>query len=138
MKLQTFKIWFLVAMTPVFMAIIARFLWELVVNFSISGLIMSILVTIALAGVWTLLYYLALKPGLEILNSLPIWIAGAMMATGGVVGSVIHFMRFLPSPECELPWSLVIALLYFIALLSAYSMLLWHLWSLWRKKRWKE
>ena len=138
MKLQTFKIWFLVAITPVFMAIVARLLWELVANFSISGLIMSILVTIALAGVWALLYYLVLKPGLKVLNSLPIWIAGAVMATGGVVGAVIHFMRFLPSPECELPWSLVIALLYFIALLNAYSMLLWHVRALWKKKRWKE
>ncbi|KPK24666.1 MAG: hypothetical protein AMJ70_01230 [Dehalococcoidia bacterium SG8_51_3] len=138
MKLQTLKIWFLVAITPVFMAIITRFIWELVVNFSISGLIMSILVTIALIGVWALLYYLAFKPELKILNSLPIWIAGAVMATGGVVGAVLHFMRFLPSPECELPWSLVIALLYFIALLNAYSILLWHVWSLWKKKRRKE
>ncbi len=135
MKLQTFKIWFLVTMTPVFMAIIARFIWELLVNFSISGLIMSILVIIALAGVWTFLYYLALKADLKIINSLPVWIAGVVMATGGVVGAVIHFLRFLPSPECELPWSLVIALLYFIALLNAYFVLLWHVWSLWKKKR---
>jgi len=138
MKLQTLKIWFLVAITPVFMAIIARFIWELVVNFSISGLIMSTLVTIALAGVWTFLYYLALKPKLTIINSLPVWIAGAVMATGGVVGAVIHFLRFLPSPEYEPPWSLVIALLYFIALLNAYFILLWHIWSLWKKRRRKE
>ena len=138
MKLQTLKIWFLVAITPVFMAIIARFIWELVVNFSISGLIMSTLVTIALAGVWTFLYYLAFKPKFTIINSLPVWIAGAVMATGGVVGAVIHFLRFLPSPEYEPPWSLVIALLYFIALLNAYFILLWHIWSLWKKRRRKE
>jgi hypothetical protein len=135
MKLQTLKIWFLVAITPVFMAIITRLVWELAVNFSTSGLVMSILVITALLGVCTLLFYLILKPNLKVLNSLPIWIIGAAIATGGVIGAVIHFIRFLPSPECGLPWSLVIALLYFIALLNAYFILLWHIWSLWKKKR---
>ncbi len=135
MKLQTLKIWFLVAMTPVFMAIITRLVWEVAANFSTSGLVMSILVITALLGVCTLLFYLILKPNLKVLNSLPIWIIGAAIATGGVIGAVIHFIRFLPSPECGLPWSLVIALLYFIALLNAYFILLWHIWSLWKKKR---
>lgn len=138
MKLQTLKIWFLVALTPVFMAIFTRMAWELVANFSINGLIMSILAIPALLGVCTLLFYLVLKPNLKTLNSLPIWIAGAVMTTGGVIGSVIHLMRFLPSPQCELPWSLAIALLYFTALLNAYFILLWHIWSLWKKKRRKE
>ena len=135
MKLQTLKRWFLVAITPVFMAIITRLVWELAVNFSTSGLVMSILVITTLLGVCTLLFYLILKPNLKVLNSLPIWIIGAAIATGGVIGAVIHFIRFLPSPECGLPWSLVIALLYFIALLNAYFILLWHIWSLWKKKR---
>ncbi len=135
MKLQTLKIWFLVAITPVFMAIITRLVWEVAINFSTSGLVMSILVITALLGVWAFLYYLAFKPNREILSSLPVWIIGAVMATGGVIGAVLHFIRFLPSPECGLPWSLVIALLYFIALLNAYLILLWHAWSLWKKKR---
>ncbi|MBM4448560.1 MAG: hypothetical protein FJ015_04915 [Chloroflexi bacterium] len=138
MKLQTLKIWSLVAITPVFMAIITRLVWELAVNFSTSGLVMSILVIIALAGVWAFFYYLALKANLGIIHSLPVWLVGAVLATGGVVGAVIHFMRFIPSPECGLPWSLVIALLYFIALLNAYFILLWHVWSLWQKRRGKE
>lgn len=138
MKLQTLKIWTLVAITPVFMAIITRLVWELVANFSTSGLVMSVLVIIALVGVCAFLYYLALKPNLKIISSLPVWIVGAVISTGGVIGSVIHFIRFLPSPEFELPWSLVIALLYFIALLNAYFILLWHVWSLWKKKRGKE
>ena len=138
MKLHTLKIWFLVAITPVFLAIFTRMAWELVANFSTGGLIMSIMVIIALLGVCTLMFYLILRPNLKVLNSLPIWIIGAVMATGGVAGAVIHFMRFLPSPEFELPWSLIIALLYFIALLNAYFMLLWHAWSLLKKRRWKE
>jgi hypothetical protein len=135
MKLQTLKIWFLVAITPVFMAIFTRMVWELVANFSPGGMVMSIMVIIALLGVYTFMFYFILKPNLKVLNSLPIWIVGAVMTTGGVIGAVIHFIRFLPSPECELPWSLVIALLYFTALLNAYFILLWHIWSLWKKKR---
>ena len=135
MKLQTLKIWFLVAITPVFMAIFTRMVWELVANFSPRGMVMSIMVIIALLGVYTFMFYFILKPNLKVLNILPIWIVGAVMTTGGVIGAVVHFIRFLPSPECELPWSLVIALLYFTALLNAYFILLWHIWSLWKKKR---
>ena len=138
MKLQTLKIWFLVAITPVFMAIFTRMVWELVANFSTSGLVMSVLAITALLGVCTLLFYLVLKPNLKILSNLTVWTIGAVMATGGVIGAVIHLMRFLPSPECELPWSLIIALLYFTALLNAYFILLWHIWALWKKKRRKE
>jgi hypothetical protein len=60
------------------------------------------------------------------------------MATGGLVGGVIHLARFIPSPQSGLPWSLVIALLYLLAGLSAYSMLLWVIWSTWRGEKRQE
>ncbi len=138
MKLRTLKIWSLVMITPVFMAAIIRMVWELTVNFSTGGLTMSVLIIIGLIGLYAFLLYLVLKPDTKMLSSLPLWIGIAVMAAGCIIGGIIHFTRFLPSPQSELPWSLVIASLYLFAALNAYGILLWFVWSLWKKEHRKE
>ena len=138
MRRFSFRIWALVTITPVFVAIIIRIIWELAVNFSTSGLLMSILVIIGVLSAYGLIAYLILKPSLKLLTSIPVWIGFAFLTTGAVVGAGIHLARFLPSPQSALPWSLVLALLYAFAMLSAYCMLLVFVWSLWKKKQGKE
>jgi len=138
MKHLSLRIWSLVTLTPVFAAIIIRIGWELAVNFSTGGLVMSALVVLAILGLYALILYLALKPNRKMLTSLPVWVSIAVMATGALIGGIIHLTRFVPSPQSELPWSLVIALLYFFAALNAYGILLWFVWSLWKKGHRKE
>ena len=138
MKLQTLKIWSLVTITPVFVAIIIRMGWELAVNYSTSGLIMSTLVVIGLLGLYILLLYLVLKPNLKILTHRYLWLGIAVMATAAFIGGIIHLTRFISSPQSELPWSPVIALLYLFAALNAYGILIWFVWSLWKKEGQKE
>ena len=138
MKLRTLKIWSLVTITPVFIAAIIRIVWELAVNFSTGGLTMSVLLIIGLVGLHAFLLYLALKPNIKTLSSLPLWIGIAVMAGGCIIGGIIHFTRFLPSPQSELPWSLVIASLYLFAALNAYGILLWFVWWLWKKEHREE
>jgi len=138
MKLRTLKIWSLVTITPVIMAAIIRIIWELAVNFSTSGLTMSVLIIIGFIGLYAFLLYLALKPNIKMLSSLPLWIGIAVLAAGCIIGGIIHLTRFLPSPQSELPWSLVIASLYLFAALNAYGILLWFVWWLWKKKQRKE
>jgi hypothetical protein len=75
---------------------------------------------------------------MALFTSLPIWIGIAVLTSGAVVGAGIHMVRFLPSPQSALPWSLVLALLYAFAMLSAYGILLMFVWSLRKKKRGKE
>ena len=132
MKQQTLRIWFLATLTPVFVAVIIRIIWEIVVNPSTSGLVMSTLVILGLLGLYVFISYFTLKPGWKKLTSLPVGIAIALMATGGLIGGIIHLVRFVPSPEVGLPWSLVIAFLYLASGTSAYLMLLWILWVTWK------
>jgi hypothetical protein len=138
MKGLPFRVWYLVTITPVFAAIIIRIIWELAVNYSRSGLIMSVLVIIGVLGAFGLIAYLILKPSRKLFTSLPVWTGIVVLMAGGVIGAGIHVTRFLPSPQSELPWSLVLALLYGFAMLSAYCILLLFVWSLWKKKRRKE
>jgi hypothetical protein len=135
MKLQTLKIWALITITPVFVAIIMRMVWELAVNYSTGGLVMSTLVVIGLLGLYILLLYLVLKPDLKMLTHRYLWLGIVIMATAAFIGGIIHLTRFISSPLSGLPWSPVIALLYLFAALNAYSILIWFVWSLWKKEQ---
>jgi len=135
MKYLPQRVWFLVTITPVFVAVIIRIVWEVIVNPSASGLAMSISVILGLLGLYALIFYFTLKPNLKMLTGLPVMIGVGIMATGGFIGGIIHVIRFIPSPEVGLPWSLVIAFLYLFAGTSAYFMLLWMIWSVWKSRK---
>lgn len=135
MKYLPLRIWFLVTITPVFVAVITRIVWEVIVNPSVDGLIMSILVTLVLLCLYALIFYLTIKPDLKMLKSLPFGIGVVLAATGGLIGGVIHFVHFIPSPEAEAPLSVVLAILFLFAGASAYSMLLWMIWFVWKSRK---
>jgi hypothetical protein len=135
MKHLTLRIWSLVTLTPVIVAIIIRIIWELMVNPSTGGLIMSIIVILELLGLYALIGYFILKPNLKMLTSLSIGIGVAIMTTGGLIGGIIHFTRFVLSSEAGLPWRLVIALLYLLAGTSAYLVLRWIICSNWESRK---
>ena len=129
------RIWLLAIVTPVFVAVIVRITWELIVNPSVGGLVMSILIILGLLGLYTLVLYFTLKPNLKMLKSLPVGIGVALMATGGLIGGILHLIRFVPSPEAAEPLSIVIAALYLLAGANAYFMLLWIIWSTWKSRK---
>ncbi|MFC1931365.1 hypothetical protein ACFLXJ_04125 [Chloroflexota bacterium] len=129
MKYLPLRIWFIATITPVFAAIIIRLIWELTVNPSTAGLAMSIMVIFGIFGIYALISYFILNPDFKKLKSLPVGIGIVVMATGSLIGGIIHLIRFVPSPEFGLPWSPVIACLYLLAAISAYFMLLWIIWK---------
>ena len=132
MKHLTFRIWSLVTVTPVIVAIIIRIIWELMVNTSTNGLIILIPVILGLLSLYALIACFIVKPNPKVPTSLPVGMGVAILATAGLIGGVIHLTRCIPSPEAGLPWSLVIALIYLLAGTSAYFMLLWIIWSNWK------
>ncbi len=124
MKHLPLRIWFLATITPVFAAVITRVIWGSLSNPSGSGLVMAVLVTLGLLGLYALIFYLTFKPNWKKLKSLPFGIWVAIMATGGFIGGIIHLIRFVPSPEASEPPSIVISALYLLAGTSAYFMLI--------------
>jgi len=135
MKYLPLKTWFLATITPVFVAVIIRIVWEITVNPSTVGLVMLILIMLGLLGLYALIFYFTIKPSLEKLKSLPVGIGVVVMATGGLIGGIIHLTRFIPSPQVGLPWSVVIAALYLLAGTSAYFMLFWIIWLNWKNRK---
>jgi hypothetical protein len=135
MKYLPLRAWFLVTITPVFVAVIIRIVWEVIVDPSVDGLVMSILATLVLLCLFALIFYFTIKPDLKMLKNLPFGVGIALAATGGFISGVIHFVHFVPSPEAEAPLSLVLAILFLFAGASAYFMLLWMIWSFWTSRK---
>ena len=121
------KIWLIFTITLPIAAIIIRLIWQYLV-IPTTNLTMLILLIMALLGIYALFVYLTLKPELKKLKTPPVRILVTALATGGIISGIIHMMRFIPSPECGPPLSIILVGLYLVAGFSAYFMLLWFIW----------
>jgi len=70
-------------------------------------------------GVYALLVYFTIKPDWEKLKSLLVGIGLALMATGGFISGIIHFIHFVLSPQAAALLSLVLVILFAFAGVSA-------------------
>ena len=128
------RILLIVSFTLVFSAIIVRLAWEFASPMAVGSLVVVILLIVAILGSYALVLYLAIKPSLRKLKSLPVAIFATVIATGAITDGVIHYIRFVPSPEASSPMSLIIASLLLAASIGGYLLALWLIWSL-RKTR---
>ena len=135
MKPRLLRIWFLVTMTPVFAVAIIRLIWEATVNPFVGTLIIVILVVLGFLGAYAILVYFTIKPDFKKLKSLPVGIGLSLMATGGFISGIIPFIRFVPSPHAAAPLSLVLGGLFAFAGTSAYFLILWITWSIWKSRK---
>ena len=126
------RIWFIVTITLAISATIIRLAWQIPYASTVSTIAISILGILGFLGAYAFLVYFILKPSLKKLKSLPLGIGIAVVTAGGLISGIIHFIRFVPSPEAAVPLSVVIATLFLLAGISAYFLLLWILWSIWK------
>ena len=129
------RLWLILSCTLALSAVIVRLAWEIYVNPLVATLAVVTPVIVVIAGTNALIIYLLIAPSMRKIKSLPvgIWIIGIF--TAGVIGSIIHYIRFVPSPEGDAPLSIVIATLLLIAVVSGYLPVLWVFWFIGIKKR---
>ena len=135
MKYLPLRIWFLVSVAFAICGAIIRLAWVISYRPPAGTLTITILIILALIIFYALLAYLIIKPNLQKLKSLPVGIPFMVMATAGLVSGIIHFIRFVPSPEAAEPLSIVLAVLFLLAGISGYLLLLWVIWSIWRARK---
>ena len=135
MKYLSLRMWFIVTVTFALGAVIIRLIWETFYDTPAGTLSVIIMTILAVLSFHALLVYLALKPNWKKLIGLPFEIFVMLMTTAGLVGSIIHFSRFVVSPEVDSLLSLTIAILLLIATISAYFLLLWGIWSIWKVRK---
>ncbi len=132
MKYLPLKIWLIVIITLALSATIIRLAWEIFYSPPAASLTLIILAMLAFLGFYALFIYFTIKPSLKKLASLPVRILITVTTTAGIIGAIIHFIRYLPSPLATEPLSVVIATLFLLAGISAYFLLLWIIWSIWK------
>ena len=120
----------MVSVTLATSAVIVRLVWEVTNTTVVGSLAVIILLILVMLGVCALLIYLAIKPSLKTLKSLPVRIGIILIFTAGIIDTVIHFIRFVSSPDAASPISVVIATLLLMAGISIYLLVLWLIWSI--------
>ena len=128
MNYLTLRIWFIVTVTLAFGAVITRLAWEITRTTEASSLAIIILLIFTIISVNALLIYFTIKPSLKKLKSLPMRIWVTALTTAGLIGAIIHFVRFVPSSEAAAPLSVIIASLLLMAGISGYLLILLVIW----------
>ena len=134
MNYLSLRVWFIVSATLAIGAVIVRLAWEFTTATAVGTWVILILCILVTLGIYALILHLTIRPSLKKLKSLPVRTGITAIVTAALISGIIHFIRFVPSPEAASPLSVVIASLLLAAGISAYILLLWLIWSI-RKAR---
>ena len=132
MNQLTLKIWFIATITLALGAVVVRLAWELTAATAVGTWVIIILLILVTLGIYALFLYLTIKPGVKKLKSLPVRTGVTVIVTATLISGIIHFVRFVPSPEATPPLSAIIANLLLVAGISAYLLILQVIWSIWK------
>jgi hypothetical protein len=135
MKSLYLRIWAMVVLTLALGAAITRLAWGITdVSHAGSLAIISLLMA-AILATYALLLYLAIRPSLKKLMGLPVAILATVVAGGGIIGSVIHFIRFVTSPGASSSLSIWISSLLLGSGVVLCGLILWVVWRFRKGKR---
>jgi hypothetical protein len=128
MNYARLKIWFIVTFTLAVIAIVIRAIWQIVAIPTPGTMLIFIPLILALLGADALFAYLVIKP--EKLKRG--WFAAGItiVLTAGLMAGVSHFVRFITSPQADPILSKVIGALVLSSSVSAYSIIIYIVWSL--------
>ena len=123
------KVWLLTTITLLFAAFAISIAWE--ASRSGSSVVIATLGTLVALGVYALILYLAIKPNRNKFRILPVKISFTTIITAGLIVGIVHFYRFVPSPEATsaLPYSVIAAVLFLLAGISVYLQVLLFIWK---------
>ncbi len=134
MKSLYLRIWVIVALTLALGAAIIRLVWGICSANHVGSLTIIILLMAAILVTYALLLYLTIKPSLKKLRSLPVAIMATIIAGGGTIGCIIHFIRFVSSPKSSSHLSVLVASLLLASGVAICGLILWVVWRLHKGK----
>ena len=122
------KIWLITTVTLALGAVIVRLAWEITFTTAAFSLVVISLVIFAIISVYALFIYFTIKPNLKKLKSLPVALGITVLTTAAISAVIIHFSRFVFSPEAASPLSVIISTMLLMAGISAYLLVIWVIW----------
>lgn len=132
MSRLSLRLWLVVSITLALGAVIVRLAWEATYTTAAGSMVIIALLMLAILGIYTLFLYLVIKASREKVASLPVRVSFTVIITAGLTSGIIHYFRFIPSPEAFFPLSVVIATMLLVAGVIAYLLALGLIWSIWK------
>ena len=128
MSYSTLKMWAVATITLAFLAGAVRLGWVAAAPMPADARALIVLLVLAVLNAYSLIFYIIIRPSRQKLSNLffKIWVT--VTATASAAAGIIHFVRFIPSPQCVLPYSPIIATLLLLAGISGYLLVLWIMW----------
>jgi hypothetical protein len=111
-------------------AIMVRLGWELAYAAAVGTVVIVALLMLTTIGIYALCLYFSIRPNMKKFNSPPVRRLLILIITAAFISGIIHYYRFIPSPEAAHTLSKVIATLLLLASISGYLLVLGYLWSL--------
>jgi len=133
MNYTRFKILLVLSLTLALMGVVIRAIWQIVDIPTPNTMIIFIPLILALLGGNAFLAYIIFHP--QKIKSLPVVIGLTLAFTAGMVAGVKHYINYIPSPEAAWLLSKIIATLIVLGSVGIYLLVLWLLWSFWKKGR---
>ena len=128
MKNKLIRFWIILTFTPAIAALVIRLLWAAQTAYALGTWIIIILLIGAVLGLYAAILYFTFNPDLKKLQSPPFKILFSAVLVSLIIVSIIHFYRFVPSPEANMPISVPMAIMILISELSGGTLLLYLIW----------
>ncbi|MDD3677912.1 MAG: hypothetical protein WCX07_02340 [Dehalococcoidales bacterium] len=128
MKNTLIRAWIILTFTPAIAALVMRLIWEAQLAYALGTWIIIILLIAAVLGLYAAILYFTFNPDFSKLQSQPFKILFSVILIALIIVSAIHFYRFVPSPEANMPISVPMAIMILISELSGCTLLLYLLW----------
>ena len=126
------KIWFFVTFSLAVIAIVIRSIWQITSIPTAGTMLIFIPLILALLGADALFAYLLIRP--EKLKSGWFATGVTVVLTAGLLAGVTHFVRFIISPKADPVLSKIISAFVLSSSVSAYSIIIYIVWSLRRAR----
>jgi hypothetical protein len=133
MNYARLKIWFIVTFSLAAIAIVIRSIWQITSIPTGGTMLIFIPLILALLGADALFAYLVIRP--EKLKSGWFATGVTVVLTAGLLAGVTHFVRFIISPRADPVLSKIISAFVLSSSVSAYSIIIFIVWSLRRSRR---
>lgn len=129
MSYRGFKVWLIATVTLLTLAAMIILSYWIRRATSWDGLIMLIFLVIALVALYILAIRFIMRPERGLLGRTWFKVVVSTVLTLAIGSGVIHYLRFIPSPEGATLYSKTVATLLTVSGLSAYVLLILFLWK---------
>ena len=129
------KLLFIASITLALGALMLRLGWEVTRAEAMGTMVIVALMMLATLGIYAISLYLVINPKLSKLESPLIQGGFFVIVTAGFIAGIIHYYRFMPSPEASATISKVLATMLLSASFTGYALVVDFMWHNRKKKR---